>query len=105
MNKNTIKQLTAYPKPTDSQRCRKFFKVELIKHTITSIYQKFLETGSVHDLSRAGRPPTITKDKVEEVKEILKMEPANSVRNVAQQANISKTQAHVIMRDIIWFKP
>ncbi|CAF1664707.1 unnamed protein product [Rotaria magnacalcarata] len=75
------------------------------RHTITSIYQKFLETGSVHDLSRAGRPPTITKDKVEEVKEILKMEPANSVRNVAQQANISKTQAHVIMRDIIWFKP
>jgi len=55
-----------------------------VRQTITSIYQKFLETGSVQNLSRAGRPSIITKDKIQEVEEILKIEPPNSIGNIAR---------------------
>jgi hypothetical protein len=75
------------------------------RHTITSIYQKFLEIGSVEDRAHTGRPSTITEDKVEEVQQILDNQPVNSVRNVAREANISRYQAHGIMRDFIGYKP
>ncbi|CAF1187092.1 unnamed protein product [Didymodactylos carnosus] len=41
------------------------------RHTVTSIYQKFLETGSVGDRAHTGRPSTITEDKVQEIQQIL----------------------------------
>jgi hypothetical protein len=75
------------------------------RHAITSIYEKFLETGSVEDRSRSGRPSTITDEIVDEVEQILDEEPLNSVRNVARAASLSKYQAHRIMRDILGFKP
>jgi hypothetical protein len=75
------------------------------RHTITSIYQKFLETGTVEDRSRSGRPSTVTDEVIEQVETILKEEPLNTVRNVARTANLSKYQAHRIMRDILGFKP
>ena len=53
------------------------------RHAITSIYQKFLETGSVGDRAHTGRP-TITEDKVQEIQQILDNEPVNSVRSVAR---------------------
>ncbi len=56
-----------------------------VRQTITSIYQKFLETDSVQDLSRVGKPSTITED---EIKEILEMESTNSIRNVTRHVNI-----------------
>lgn len=31
------------------------------RHTIISIYQRFLENGSVEDRARSGRPSTITE--------------------------------------------
>ena len=33
------------------------------------------------------------------------MQAVNSVRNIAREANISKSQAHRIIRDFIGFKP
>ncbi|CAF0957579.1 unnamed protein product [Didymodactylos carnosus] len=75
------------------------------RHTVTSIYQKFLETGSVGDHAHTGRPSTITEDKVQEIQQILDDEPMNSVRTVTREANISKYQTHQIMRDIIGYKP
>ena len=38
----------------------------LERHTITSIYQKFLETGSVEDRIQSERPSTITDDVINE---------------------------------------
>ena len=75
------------------------------RHTITSIYQKFLETGSVEDRRiRSGRPSTITNDRINEVEEALNREPQTSVRKIGREMNISKDKAHRIMRDIIGFK-
>ena len=33
-----------------------------VRQTMTSVYQKFLKTGSVEDLDRIGRSSTITED-------------------------------------------
>ena len=52
-----------------------------------------------------GRSPTITEDKVQEIQQILDNEPVNSVRSVAREANVSRCQAHQIMRDLIGYKP
>ena len=35
------------------------------------MYRKFLETGSIRDRVRVGRPSTITEDKVQEIQQIL----------------------------------
>ena len=37
------------------------------RHSVTSIYQNFLETCSVGDRAHTGRPSTITEDKVQEI--------------------------------------
>lgn len=76
-----------------------------LRHAITAIYKKFLETGSVEDYAHTGRPSTITEEKVQKVQDVLDSEPVNSIRNVAREANISRYQAHRIMRDIIGYKP
>ena len=60
------------------------------RHAITSIYQKFLETGLVGDRVHTGRPSTIIEDKTQEIQQILDNEPENSVRNVAREANVSR---------------
>ena len=75
------------------------------RHAVSTIYQKFLETGSVIDLSRLRRPFSITGEMIDDVETMLNEEPMNSVRNVARAANVSKYQAHQIMRDILGYKP
>ena len=45
------------------------------------------------------------QDKVEEIQQILDNEPVSSVRSVAREANVSRYQAHQIMRGFIGYKP
>ena len=71
------------------------------RRAITSIYQKFLETGSIGDRAHTGRSSTTTEDKVQEIQQILDNEPVNSVRSGAREENISRYQAHQIMRNFI----
>ncbi|CAF3288047.1 unnamed protein product [Rotaria sp. Silwood2] len=61
---------------------------ELRRQEVTEILEKY----------------TITEDKINEVEQALSMESVNSVKNFARETNISKSQAHRIMRDIIGFK-
>ena len=46
----------------------------------------------------------MTEDKVQEFNS-FDDESVNSVRNVAREANVSRYQAHQIMRDFIGYKP
>jgi transposase len=75
------------------------------RHTSTSIYQRFLENGSVEDRTRSRRPSTITEYTINEVEEALNREPQTSLRKIAREMNISKDKTHRIIRDIIGFKP
>jgi transposase len=43
--------------------------------TIRHIYDKFLETGSVEDRERPGRPSSVTEEKKEEIVEALAKTP------------------------------
>ena len=47
------------------------------RNAITSIYQKFLETGPIGDRAHTGKPSTIKEDKVQEIQQILDNEPVN----------------------------
>ncbi|CAF4418934.1 unnamed protein product, partial [Rotaria sp. Silwood2] len=73
--------------------------------TIKAIYNKFLQTGSVHDRERSGRPPSATGEKVEEIDEELTNNPINSIRGVSHEVNISKSVVHRIMREVLKYKP
>ena len=75
------------------------------RHIITSIYQKFLEIGSVekHRI-RFGRPSIITDDRINEIEEILNRKQQTNGRKIDREMNISMDKVHRIMRDIIRFK-
>ena len=75
------------------------------RDTITSMYQRFLENGSVEDHTRSERPSTITEYTIHEVGEALNREPQTSLRKIAREMNISKDKTHRIMPEIIGFKP
>ncbi|CAF0847344.1 unnamed protein product [Rotaria sordida] len=75
------------------------------KKTIKAIYDKFLETGWVHDSERSGRPSLITSEKQDEIEEVLLNNSMNSVRSVSQKVNTSKSVVHRTMRDVLVYKP
>ncbi len=55
------------------------------ENAIRSNFDKFIETGSVDDRERSGRPLIATDEKVEEIAEVLANAPVNSVRNVSRE--------------------
>lgn len=93
--------------PTEVQRHLKTENLSDVpsRHTITDIFNKFKETGSVKDRERTGRPPVATDEVKAEITQIVENNPANSVRNIAQEINASKSVVHRTMRDILGYKP
>jgi hypothetical protein len=74
------------------------------ENTIRFIFNKFVETGSIDDRERSGRPPTRTAEKVEEIAEVLANAPVNSVPNVSREVDVSKSVVHRVMRGVLGFK-
>jgi len=75
------------------------------RQTILDIFDKFKETGSVKDRERTGRPSKVTDELKDEINEVIQNNPANSVRNIAQEVNVSKSVVHRTMRDVLGYKP
>jgi transposase len=75
------------------------------ENAIRSLYAKFLETGSVHDRERSGRPPSATTEKQDEIVEALTNKPVNSIRAVSQEVNMSKSVVQRTMRQVLGYKP
>ncbi|CAF3997062.1 unnamed protein product, partial [Rotaria sp. Silwood1] len=73
--------------------------------TIKAIYDKFIETGSVHDRERSGRPSLMTTEKLDEIEEVLSDKAMVSVRRVSQEVNLSKSTVHLAMRNVLGYKP
>lgn len=61
---------------------------------IKAIYDKFIETASVHDRERSGRPSLITTEKTDEIENVLAENAMVSVRRVSQEVNLSKSTVH-----------
>ena len=55
--------------------------------TIKRIYNKFLETGSMKDRDRSGRPASATMEKTTEIAEVLANTPINSVRRFFRKSS------------------
>ncbi len=73
--------------------------------TIRHIYDKFLETGSVEDRERPGRPSSVTEEKKEEIVEALAKTPMTSIRRLSQEVNMSTSLVHHTMRYVLKYKP
>lgn len=63
------------------------------RHTMASIYETFLNLGTAENFS----PSVITTTTTEHL--------LNSMKNVSREKGISKNQAHIIVRNLIGFKP
>jgi hypothetical protein len=72
--------------------------------SIKAVYDKFIETGSVLDRERSGRPSLLTEEKLDEIEEVLSDGSIISVRRVSQEVNLSKTVVHRGMRDVLGYK-
>ena len=73
--------------------------------SIKAIYDKFIETGSVLDRERSGRPSLMTEENLDEIEEVLSTNSRTSVRRVSEEVNLSKSVVHRAMRDVLGYKP
>ena len=65
--------------------------------TVRRVFQKFKDTGSVHDLTKCGRPSL--EDEVQDtIKEIFEERPTSSVRSAAHEVGCSHTTVHNVIR-------
>ena len=60
------------------------------ERTIRYIYDKFLETGSVEDRQRLGRPSSVTEEKEEEIAKALAKTPMASIRRLSRESEYVK---------------
>lgn len=67
--------------------------------TVSKIWNKFKETGSVHDRKRSGRPATsVTEENSISIMAQIELKPHSSTRQLAQDAGISKGSVSTILR-------
>ena len=79
------------------------FSIPTKKH-IRKIYQKFKETGSVHDLPRSGRP-SIAEEKVEEIRELFSSNPTTSLKRAYASTGIPCSSVHKILHKKLKMMP
>jgi ribosomal protein S25 len=93
--------------PTAVRRCLQQENVSDIptRLTIQAIYDKFIETGSVKDRERSGRPSVVTEEVAAEIDQVVQNAAVASVRSIAQEVNVSKSVVHRTMRDVLGYKP
>ena len=73
--------------------------------TIKAIYDKFIETGSVHDRERSGRPSVATPEKLDAIEKVLSNNAMISVRRVSQEVNVPRSTVHRTMRNVLGYNP
>ena len=69
-----------------------------------SIFDKFIETGSMFDAPRCGRPRR-SDEKIEEIKDIFEENPSTSIRQAAAIADTSFTMIRNVLREDLRMKP
>lgn len=75
------------------------------RKTITSLMNKFEETGSVSNIDSPGRPVSVTDPSTkDQVSSILEKEPQTSPREMSLNLNISRSSVRRIYKSL-GFKP
>ena len=69
--------------------------------TITTVNQRFNETGSVANLPRTGRPATVLiEEELEEIQHMVDSNPRLSIQQDSAQAGISKSRYHSALQKL-----
>ena len=66
------------------------------RHSIRKWYQKFIETGSVLNNGRSGRPRTSVED-IDRVSEAFVHSPTKSIRTAARQLQLPRSTVHKVL--------
>ncbi|KAI6658776.1 MhmaT1 transposase [Oopsacas minuta] len=66
---------------------------------VSSTIQRYLETGSVKDKSRSGRPITVTTTRIKKIlRDIIRRNPRQSMSKLLSELKISRTSVHKIVK-------
>lgn len=75
---------------------------QITQSTVSKIYHKFEETGSVKDVQRSGRPKKLNNYSGREIMLDLRENPINSMRKLAQHHDVSKSIIHRYVKKQKW---
>ena len=103
---NIVLLMAKYESPTLVERHLKKEGASTIPthKTMRSIFDKFIETGSVVDAPRCGRPRR-SDEKIEEIKDIFEENPSTSIRQAAAIADTSFTTVTNVLCEDLRIKP
>ena len=84
--------------PTQTQRNyrRRYGKAPPSRPSLKAWYDKFMETGSVGDKQRCGRPKT-ADETVERIQEAYAHSPTKSIRMASRQLQVPRSTVHRIL--------
>ncbi|GBN54596.1 hypothetical protein AVEN_21553-1 [Araneus ventricosus] len=82
----------------------KFNKPPPSRNSILSWHKKFLETGSVLDKPRSGRPSTSDSD-VERIREAFTRSPTKSTRQASIELGVAQSSIRDVLHKRLHFKP
>lgn len=70
-------------------------------HTVKEIVNKFEETGSVADMPKTGRPPSVNTEQNQLIiNEVLTQQPRNSLRNLSKELDIAFASVQRIIKKL-----
>ena len=106
-SKERVRLILLYAEhPNNPRRIKKLFESEFQKkppatRTITQLYKKFLETGSVQNNYQKTRTrKSRTDENVERVKQAFQKSPTKSIRTIARELKIPHTTVSRILQEL-----
>ncbi|XP_075229651.1 uncharacterized protein LOC142329169 isoform X9 [Lycorma delicatula] len=70
------------------------------RDSVRNLINKYLQTGSVEDRTRTGRPTVLTDEKIRDISQILSKNPEKSLRKLARESKISIFSAHKALQKL-----
>ena len=81
-----------------------FDKNRLTETCIKRTFVRFCETGTGEDREHLDRPAKITKQKIDEVRNVTQDKPQSSIRAIASTCSIPSTTSYRIMTEYLGLK-
>ena len=82
----------------------KGYKEKPTRLTIKKVFNRFIETGSVADRPKSGRPEKFTKKQKSKIKDIYEMKPKSTLREISQQTDMSRSTVWSFMHNSLSLK-
>ena len=98
--------MAKFESPTEVLRALKRENITPLpaNNTIADIYQRFLDTGSVEDRIRTGRPKKTNESTINQLHEIIDENPEATVTQISAQLNVSRGTTHSLLHSELQMK-